>query len=269
MKTEMIAIEKIDPPKDIIRDQIDPESVRELAESIREQGLLQPILLRSNGNRYEVVAGHRRLLAHRLIGLTEIKAFVRTLTDEETLVLRATENLQREDLSPIEEAKVYGRLRQKMGLSIEEIARKMGKNRITVKKHLKLLELPEYIQDYVDRGTLSMQVGLKLNEIKDEELQRYYVGCAVEHGITAKVADMWVDDYEASKRGNYYESSRGRGEEEIKIEPAPIFVTCFVCHGPAEVGDITSVQICRACYNEVLLSRSKKKSMKGGIENGN
>jgi ParB family transcriptional regulator, chromosome partitioning protein len=255
---KMVSVERIDPPIDMIRERIDAEAVRELAESIRQQGLMQPILIRPRNKRYEVVAGHRRLLAHRLIGATEIKAFIKKLDDTETLVLRATENIQRQDISPMEEAKVYGILRDELNYSMEEIARKMGRNRYTIKKYLILLKLPEYIQDYINRGVLGLNVGLKLSEIQDEELQKYYVTNAVEHGITIKVAEMWMNDFEASKKAEYYKLKGGEDAPEVKAAPTPIYVTCFMCHGAEDVGKTTNVQICQGCYNNIILARTKR-----------
>jgi len=253
----LLPVEKVKPPETAVRELIDPEAVRELAESIREQGLLQPVLVVIRGDQYEVVAGHRRLLAHRLIGQTEIKAVVRDLTEEEVLIIRATENIQRQDLSPIEEAKVYGVLRDRLGYTIEDIARKMGRNRLTIKKFLSLLTLDEETQNYVNKGVLPMNIALILNDITDEELRRYYVVTAVENGISSKVATMWVDDWVASKQGTYYAEDRGEVEETYKHTPTPIYVTCFLCHGASEIQETSTIQICTECYNGVVLARKR------------
>lgn len=252
-----IGVERVDPPVEMVRERIDPETVRELAESIRAQGLLQPILVRPKGRRYEVVAGHRRLLAYRVIGEAKIRAVVRELDDNETLVIRATENIQREDLSPMEEARVYGTLRDRLGCSMEEIARKMGRNRYTIKKYLGLLKLPEYVQEHIDARRLSLQVAIKLAEIEDVELQKYYVENAVDHGITMKVAELWIQDYEASRKAEYYALKGSQGEVKVKAEPTPVYLTCFTCHGAEEAGKLTNIQICQGCYNDIVLSRAK------------
>lgn len=259
MLNEMVVLpmEKVIPPDGQIREYIDPEAVRELAESIREQGLLQPILVVPRGDKYEVVAGHRRYLAHRLIGQTDIKAIVREMSDEEVLVIRATENVQREDLSPIEESRVYGILRDKLGYTMEDIARKMGKNRMTIKKYLTLLDLPLDMQDLVGKKVLSMEVALALREIDDDELRRYYVVTAVENGVSSKTAKMWVDDWTLSKMGKYYGEDRGKVEETYKLTPTPIYVTCFFCLSPSEIMETSSIQVCKSCYNETILARKR------------
>ena len=254
----VLPMEKVSPPDGQIREFIDPEAVRELAESIREQGLLQPILVVPRGEKYEVVAGHRRYLAHRLIGQADIKAIVREMSDEEVLIIRATENVQREDLSPIEEARVYGVLRDKLGYTMEDIARKMGKNRMTIKKYLTLLELPMDMQDLVGKKVLSMEVAIVLKEIDDDDLRRYYVVTAVENGIASKTAKIWVDDYNLSRLGKYYGEGRALTEETYKLSPSPIYVTCFLCHSPSEIMDTSSIQVCKVCYNDTILARKKR-----------
>lgn len=256
-KIVMLGIEKVFPPGDMIRARIDADVIRELGESIRERGLLMPIIVVKSGDGYEVVAGHRRLLAHRLIGADKIKAIVRDLSEEDIVLTRATENLQREDLSPIEEAKVYGRLRDKLHMTTEEIARKMGKNRMTIKKYLKLIEFPEDVQELIDRKALPMEVAFALVDVADQELRKYYVTMAVENGVTAKVARMWVDDWKASSAGRFYEDRGGVPIEQVKTSPTPIYVTCFMCHGPTDVYETTTVQMCRECYNSIILSRTK------------
>jgi ParB family transcriptional regulator, chromosome partitioning protein len=259
-EVKLMPVDLIDPPVEMIRERIDSDAVRELAESIRSQGLMQPILVRPVDGRCEVVAGHRRLLAHRLIGEIMIKCFVRDLDDTETMLLRATENIQRQDLSPMEEARVYGVLRDKLGFSKEDIARKMGRNRLTVDKYLKMLDFPEYIQVYVDKKLLSMAVAVLLVEIDDPELQRYYVENAVDNGITSRTAEIWVADYNLSRKAKYYTERGLEISEEPKFEPSPIYMTCFLCHGAEDVRNSSVVQVCKECYNQVVLSRMKGSS---------
>jgi len=252
---KMVPIDLVDPPREMDRRTIDPEKVRELAESIREEGLLQAIIVNKTGDRYEVIAGHRRLLATRMLGSTEIRATVKEVSEREVAVLRAIENSQREDLTPIEKANTYKRLMMKHGMTRKEVARQMGLNIMTVLKYLKLLELPDYIQDMVDKTEIGINVAVKLNEIDDEELKMYYTENAREHGITIKVAELWVSDYMATKQAQYYTSDRGGVDEEIKVVPKPIYITCFCCLGPTNVMETSNVQICKDCHNQIVLSR--------------
>lgn len=131
------------------------EKLDELAASIRQQGVLQPILVRSLGSRYELVAGERRLRAAGKAGLAEIPAIVRSLSDEQAFEIALIENLQREDISVVEEARAYERLAQEFGYSQAEIALRTGKSRAAVSNTLRLLQLPGPLLDLLDQGELT------------------------------------------------------------------------------------------------------------------
>ena len=136
------------------RRRFDEAALKELADSIREKGLLQPLVVRPRGEGYELVAGERRFRAAQMAGLSEVPAIVREMGDEEALELALVENLQREDLSPREEAEGYAKLVE-MGLSHEEIARRVGKSRSAVTNALRLLQLPEEVLKALDEGKIS------------------------------------------------------------------------------------------------------------------
>lgn len=253
MSEEMVFLdlEKIDPPVDAVRDLIDPEQVRELAESIRSQGLLQPILVRPINGRYEVVAGHRRYLAHRLIGEVKIKCIVREMMNVEVEVIRAIENDQREDLNPIEKAKGYKRLRDKFGLNNEQIAQKMGRHRETILRFLKLLKIPDEFQTALARKKLSIGVALCLNEIDDDISKKYYFTAAIENGVTLEVAQNWVNEYFKTKCGSVEGAGGGMGVGGSTQEQLPIFGTCVCCTGPVEVNKIKYIPVCPECEPQI------------------
>jgi ParB family chromosome partitioning protein len=253
MTEEMVFLdlEKVDPPVDAARDLIDPEQVRELAESIRSQGLLQPILVRPINGRFEVVAGHRRYLAHRLIGEVKIKSLVKEMTDEEVEVVRAIENDQREDLNPIEKAKGYKRLRDKFGLSQEQIAQKMGRSRDTIIRFLKLLKIPDEFQIALAKKKLSIGVALALNEIDDDISKKYYFTAAIENGVTLEVAQNWVTEYFKTRSGSVGSSGGGMGVGDTIQEQLPIFGTCVCCTGPVEVNKIKYIPVCPECEPQI------------------
>lgn len=244
-------IEKVDPPGDAFRDMIDPESVRELAESIRSQGLHSPILVRPVDSRFEIVFGHRRFLAHRLIGEVKIKSIVREMTDDQVFEARAVENDQREDLNPMERARVYKRLRDKFKLSNRQIAQRMGRSPGVVDKYFKLLEVPEEFQDAVARKKLSMQVALCLNDIDDDEFRKFYFTSAVQNGVTLDVAAMWVNDWRKSRGGNAYASEGGVSGLGPIQESLPMYGTCSCCLGPVEVTRIKYIPVCSDCEGQV------------------
>ncbi len=136
------------------RKRFSEESLAELAQSIREKGLLQPLIVRPLGEGYELVAGERRYRAALMAGLEEVPVLIKDLSDGEALELALIENLQREDLSPVEEARGYQALVE-MGLTQEEIARRVGKARSTVTNALRLLQLPQEVLEALDRGEIT------------------------------------------------------------------------------------------------------------------
>lgn len=250
-KITVIKLEDVFEPGQILRVNIDMEAIRELAESIREQGLLQPILVRSVNGKYEVVAGHRRYLAHKLIDMKTIKTIIRELDDEQVLIIRAMENLQREDLTPMEEARVYGTLRDQMKYTIEDIARKMGRNRLTIKKYLGLLELPPEFQKELNSGRLGVSVAAILAEIEDPHLKNYYFTNAVENGCSMKTAQLWVSDYNATKAAEYYQSPGGVGGLGLDYVMKPTYYACDTCFSPVDLAVMKHLAVCPLCAEKL------------------
>jgi ParB/RepB/Spo0J family partition protein len=257
----LVPIEQIDRPVKISRELIDPERVRELAESIRENGLLQPVLLRPKYGRYEMIAGDRRFLAHKLLGLKEIKAIVKECSESEMFVIRGIENLQRENLSPSEEAMVYLLLREEGGLSLNQIAKKCGKAPNTIDRYLHFAKCSEEVRRAVDRKEVSLNTLEKLQEIDDPEAFMFYFRMGASNGITAQVAALWVDDWKKTKAGTYYDGDSAPPPSNIEVESKPIFMTCEICNGPCEIHKIRSIVSCPECGKGVRGSRVGKSSL--------
>lgn len=137
------------------RQRFDDDAIRELAASIKATGVLQPVLVRTHGDGYQLVAGERRLRAAGFAGLERIPALVRDVTDREMMELALVENIQREDLNPIEEARAFHALVEKIGLTHDQLSERVGKQRSSITNSLRLLALPAEVQDMVSRGTLS------------------------------------------------------------------------------------------------------------------
>jgi ParB family transcriptional regulator, chromosome partitioning protein len=151
-----IPVELIRPDTRQPRQDIDPEGIAELASSIAQQGLLQPVLVRREGNKYRLIAGERRWRAAQKAGLKEIPALVREAGESEAFELALVENLQREDLSPLEEAEGFRRLLDERKWTQEQVADRVGKERSTVANALRLLALPEEVKKLMREGALEM-----------------------------------------------------------------------------------------------------------------
>lgn len=248
---QLISMDMIDRPGKIARETIDPEKVRELAESIRESGLLQPVLLRPLNGRYEMVAGDRRYLAHKLLNLKEIKAIIKELDDREAVVVRGIENLQRVDLTSSEEGQVYLTLKEEGGFGIREIAKKTGKSHTTVVRYMNFVRCPEEVRRAVDRKDISILVLETLQEIDDPEAFDYYFKMAASNGITQHVARTWVEDYLKTKANKYYDGDGSVPAPNIGTESKPSYVTCEACLGPCEVKLVRNMIVCPECRKKV------------------
>lgn len=188
-----ISIDEIDPNASQPRRDFDKEALEQLADSIREAGVLSPILVVENGMRYRIVAGERRYRAARLAGLETVPCIVRSMTNEQQMEAALIENLQRQDLNPIEEAQGYHSLMEEYGLTQEQVAERVGKSRPAVANALRLLSLPAEAQQMLADGTLSAGHARAVLAIKDESLRT--------HEALEKMAGMSVRQAEKFAKG--------------------------------------------------------------------
>jgi ParB family chromosome partitioning protein len=174
------------------RRRFDAERLAELAVSIRQQGLLQPILVRPLGTQFELIAGERRLRAVRSLGWNEIPALVRRYTNEQALEAALIENLQREDISVVEEAQAYRRLLDEFGYAQAEIAQQTGKSRATISNTLRILQLPPGVLDLLDAGELSEGHGRALLALPYPSLQLEVAEWIVRNAVTVRETELKV-----------------------------------------------------------------------------
>jgi ParB family chromosome partitioning protein len=184
-----IPVSAIQPNQFQPRDQFDEESLSALAESIREVGVLQPVLLRPTGDRYELVAGERRWRAARKVGLQTIPALVRETDDSAALEQALVENLQREGLNPLEEAGAYQQLIEDFGLTHEQIAARAGRSRAAVSNTLRLLALPPAIQRQVRERQLTMGHARALLGTPDRAFQEQLARQAVKDDLSVRAVE--------------------------------------------------------------------------------
>lgn len=185
-------IEQIDPNPRQPRERFDGEHLNELAESIRQNGVLQPIVVRRVEGRYELILGERRLRAAKLAGRATIPAIVREVDDADSLRHALMENLQREDLNPMEEARGYQALRDGFGLSVADIAEMIGKNRSTVANSMRLLNLPDVVKTLIVEGKLSAGHARALLAIEGEAAQIEWARRVVSESLTVREIERTV-----------------------------------------------------------------------------
>lgn len=168
------------------------ESIKELADSIRQQGILQPLIVRHRDGKFELIAGERRWRAAQLAGLTELPVLVREADDRKVLELALIENLQRENLNPIEEALGYNKLIKDFSLTQEEAAVKVGKNRATVANLLRLLQLHPDLQNYIRNGLLSFGHGRAILGIPHADSQKQLGEQVIRDGLSVRETEQLV-----------------------------------------------------------------------------
>jgi len=195
------------------RQEFDETRLEELARSIQESGVLQPIIVRSNGAGYEIVAGERRARAARMAGLSQVPAIVRNYDDEQVLVLSLVENVQRHDLNPIDKARAYRKLSTRLNATQEEIAKRLGLDRSSVANLIRLLDLPEEVQDLVRSGAMGMGHARALLSLKDDAAQLDLCERVVREGLSVRAVE------ELARRGR--ESAAGSGGATPKRRTQP------------------------------------------------
>ena len=183
---QMIDIGLIDPNKEQPRKKFDADALSQLADSIRSVGVIQPIVLSPNGRRYTIIAGERRWRASRMAGLTEVPVRVITADEQRAMEMALVENLQREDLNPIEEAKGYRALLDDYGMTQDEVAQSVGKSRPAVANAMRLLALSEPVRKLVEDGTLSAGHARALIPIEDPQKQLAAAQTVIEKGLSVR-----------------------------------------------------------------------------------
>lgn len=209
-----IDINDIKPNERQPRKNFDEEKLEELANSIKEHGLIQPIILRKAERGYEIVAGERRWRACRKAGFKEIPSIIKELTDEENMLVAIIENMQREDLDPIEEAEGLNQMATSFGMTQEEISRSVGKSRPYITNALRLLKLPEEVKAFLSEGKLSAGHARAIAGIPDPEKQMDIALYAIEHELSVREIEKLIKEGGLQKK----KQSRRKVEKSADIK---------------------------------------------------
>ena len=211
-------INELEPNRGQPRKEFSEEAMRELADSIAQHGVLQPLLVRpllSGG--YQIVAGERRWRASRMAGLTTVPALIRELTDSEVMQIALIENLQREDLKPLEEAQGYQALMEEFGFTQDEISKSVGKSRPAVTNALRLLNLPEAVRGMLARGDLSAGHARTLLSFKDEAAMLAAAKRVVAEGLSVRELEKMAKKANAEKPEAVRSTRRIRYYDEAEL----------------------------------------------------
>lgn len=192
-EVEEISLNEIRPNPYQPRKTFDDKSLKELSESIKENGVFQPIIIRKSINGYEIIAGERRYRASKLAGKTTIPAIIRQFDEAQMMEVAVLENLQREDLTPLEEAQAYEMLQKNLGLTQEEVSKRLGKSRPYIANYLRLLTLPQKTKRLLQHGDLSMGQARTLLGLKNKEGIDKLAKKVVKEGMTVRKLEALVN----------------------------------------------------------------------------
>ncbi len=211
-KVMRLKLAEIQPNEAQPRKQFEQPQMESLKSSIQEHGILQPIIVRPTSKGYKIIAGERRWRASKQLGVTEIPAIIKNADGLKTIELALVENIQREDLNPMEKATAFSELKTNFGLTQEQIATKVGQDRSTIANTIRLLDLPEEVQNYVSRGTISMGHARSLLSLKDPIKQKE---------LSEKIAadDLSVRDVELIVSGKKDRADSIKAAKDMQLTP--------------------------------------------------
>ena len=185
----MIAVDLIRPGQHQPREEFDEGELRELSDSIKEHGIIQPVILKRDGDQFRIIAGERRWRAAQMAGLLKIPSIIRDISENKALEISLVENIQRKELNPIEEAHAYQILMKNFDLSQDEIAKRVGKKRSSITNYLRLLKLPEKVQELIKRSSLSMGHAKAVAGLENAQDQMQLAQRIVERALSVRQAE--------------------------------------------------------------------------------
>lgn len=245
-----VGLDLIDPPVDQQRVDMDEEKLQELVESVRDHGLLNPITVRKKGERYELIAGWRRLQAHRRLGLALIEAKVISADDERSDVLRAVENEFRHDINPVESAIYLRRFQEKYNWDAARIAKELNRSVAYVEGRFELLAYPEYILEPLALGKLSLGAAQWLAKIPEDLRRRQYVIWGVQGGISVAQAHAWYQHAQlrAPLQGP---AELPTGERGGEMKDTTLLAECLLCHRSEELSNLGMFYSHKECADAI------------------
>jgi len=248
-----IPIDKIEPPEILLHPVPDIAELEELAISIKEQGLIEPIVVRPKGDRYQVVVGYRRFLACKKFGIGEVPARIMNLDDKGALLSTAVENIQRTDIDVIEEGKLYYELITEHGYSRDEIAKKLGKSLHYINSRIDLLDMPEEVQELARTKKLKLGIVPYLKKIETPEEKVLVASDLAHKGYTIESAKYIIDSFLKYKK----EMQEAPKEEVLKKAEETPLAKCDWCTEEKPTTDFRAIGMCDDCYRYLVFLHYK------------
>ena len=245
-----IKLDDILEPSLEVRHVISAEGLNELASSIKEIGLLNPIMVKKSGEKFEIVAGHRRFLATRIAGLDSIRCFVVTGSEEVCEISKLHENLFREEINPVDEGLFFRSLLARFSWGVGDLSSRCGRSHSYVYDRLTLLEMDPMIVEAVKDDVMSIGVAKELSKVDDDAYRRTLVEAAIKSGITIRVAQNWRIEY--MKLKGYIKPAEPVVDGSVVQEPREIVkLPCWSCKSMHEPERMCTLLLCFECYDTI------------------
>ena len=246
---KIIPLDLLDDPERPMRHDLTPESVEDLALSIKQVGVIEPLVVKPLGDRFEVIAGHRRLVASSLAGLVVVPCFIVNASKEQSELLKIHENLYRVDIKPSDEADHFKYLIEHHKLSPVRIAKLINKSEGYVSDRLAILSFPPELKHALDAGEIKLTIAREFSRLDDLPKMREYLKYAILNGITQSLARQWVEDFKRSQNPQTQTTivSQSHNPTTGIVET---FSTCIFCTQPINLREANVVYIHDKCFDE-------------------
>lgn len=233
-QVKQISLDLLDAPNIAMRTDVDGDDIQRLMTDMTKVGLMEPIIVRVRGDRYEIIAGHRRSRAARLLGWGSIEAKIMEATDEQTLEMRLIENLSRHEVDPVDEAVYIGEIMQQYNFTEDDVAEKLGRSIEWVRNRVCVFNMPDYMQEGLKLKQIPLGAALHLNDIENDLEKRHYTMWARTNGISVSQARQWL-------------AGTRRPEHTFNAEVAPVY------DGTTQTQETVTLVHCDRCRVQVDL----------------
>lgn len=251
MKLQQISLDLILEPAEQVRKVICAEVLEELAESIKQTGLIQPLIVKKIGEKFEVIAGHRRLLACRMVNVTPVSCIVRADSNIDDVEIKLHENYFRENVNEADEAEFFSFMLTKEKISIDDLSKSIGRSGTYVRERLNLLQGDKTLLEAVRDGVISAGVAKELNMIVDPETRAYYLKYAADGGVTVRTAQEWRKQWEKECRTQEVLEAGVKPKDLPEALPK-YYYRCPMCEKSTELGNVRAISVCGECYKTVM-----------------
>ncbi len=258
MKVKNIALTDILPPRLQPRlDETDP-GIQELAASIKRHGLISPLTVTPDGDKYRLLAGNRRYKALTMIGAQKAPCVIAKVDDTIQDEITIAENLLRKDLSPVEEAYAFALYLDATECTQDDLAERIGKERTYVTRRLMLLDLDDNSLGAIEDGIITLSEALYLRRVDDPEVRLKFIEHAAKYGCTARVMEYWVTDYLKRREAIRRAEEREITADEVSV-PREVMMRCDRCGNPTRYNDLQTAYLCPTCYRRLVSERLLEK----------